>query len=419
MKAKLISVGDEILIGQIINTNAAFLGERLYSAGIPVHKNVVIGDEEKILLEELSDSEMNYDVTIITGGLGPTHDDITKPVLVKFFNDRLVTDNKVLDHVRKIFSSKNIVMPVVNEGQALVPENSEVIWNENGTAPGILITKGRKIYVSLPGVPYEMKPMFDETVIPYLLKFFSGELNIVHLQKTLLTTGLGESSLNERIGNVYDIIGDSKLAFLPSSSGVRLRINAVGRDSSEAEKKISRIENKFREKIGEFIFGEGEIDLENVIGDILRQRKKTLSVAESCTGGRISSRIVSVAGSSDYYAGGVCSYSNEMKIKILGVKKETLDKSGAVSEETAVEMAEGVRKLTGTDYAVSTTGIAGPAGGSSLKPVGLVWIGYSDREKSHAHKFLFGSNREVNIQRSAQRALDILRRELLSISISY
>lgn len=419
MNAKLISIGDEILIGQIINTNAAFIGERFYSAGIPVEKIVVTGDEEKILMEELSDSEKNYDVTIITGGLGPTHDDITKPVLVKYFNDTLISDPNVLEHVKNIFSSKNLNMPLVNEAQALIPSKSKVIWNSNGTAPGILIEKNKKVFVALPGVPYEMKPMIDEKVIPFLKKLFEKEINSILRQKTLLTTGLGESSLNERLGNVLEIIGDSKLAFLPSSSGVRLRINVTGENENEASEKLSLIENKIRDKIGEFIFGEGEIDLENVIGEILKVNKKKLAVAESCTGGRISSRIVSVAGSSDYYCGGVCSYSNEMKMNILGVKENTLKKYGAVSEQTASEMAVGIRKITDADYAISTTGIAGPDGGTEDKPVGLVWIGFADRERSYSQKFLFGNNREINIQRSSQRALDILRRELLGIRSDY
>ncbi|MBK8984047.1 MAG: competence/damage-inducible protein A [Ignavibacteria bacterium] len=419
MKTKLISVGDEILIGQIVNTNAAFLGERLFSAGIPVHKNVVIGDEEDVLLSELSDSEKNYEVTIITGGLGPTHDDITKPALVKYFNDKLITDHKVLRHVRNIFASKNIVMPPVNAGQALIPENSEVIWNSNGTAPGILIKKNKKVFISLPGVPYEMKPMIDDTVLPYLKKYFAEDLKLFYRQKTLLTTGIGESSLNELIGNVYDIIGESKLAFLPSSSGVRLRINVTGKNNEDAENKIHSIECKLKDKIGDYIFGYGEEDLENVVGEILKKKNLTLSVAESCTGGRISSGIVSVPGSSEYYKGGVCSYSNDLKMNLLGVKKETLDSFGAVSRETAVEMAEGVRKLTDSDVSISTTGIAGPDGGTADKPVGLVWIGLSDRSNSFAMKFLFGNNREINIQRSSQRALEILRRHLLNIKIDF
>ncbi|HMS34227.1 MAG TPA: competence/damage-inducible protein A [Ignavibacteria bacterium] len=419
MKSKLISIGDEILIGQIVNTNAAFLGDILFSIGIPVAKTVVIADEEAALLSEFEDSFRNYDVTIITGGLGPTHDDITKPVLLKFFNDEYMRDEKVLEHVRNIFKSRNMNMPSVNEDQALVPKNSKVIWNANGTAPGIWIEKDNKIFIALPGVPYEMKSMIENEILPELKNRFSSGSGKVYLQKTLLTTGLGESSLNEMIGNVKEIIGESKLAFLPSATGVRLRINTEGNSEREAAEKINSIENRLRSKIGYLIYGVDKTELEKVIGDILTERKQTLSVAESCTGGMISSKIVSVPGSSDYYEGGVCVYSNLEKIKLLNIKKETLRKYGAVSEETACEMAGGVRNLMDTDFALSTTGIAGPSGGSGQKPVGFVWIGFSSKEKTYALSFNFGNNREINIQRASQRALEILRRELLNIEIRF
>ncbi len=419
MKSKLISIGDEILIGQIVNTNAAFLGDKLFSIGIPVARTVVISDEEEALLQELDDSHKNYDVTIITGGLGLTHDDITKPVLLKYFKDVLVRDEKVLEHVRNIFRSREMKMPPVNEDQALVPKNSKVIWNANGTAPGIWIEKDGKIFIAMPGVPYEMKAMTENILLPELKKRFSGINDKVYLQKTLLTTGLGESSLNELIGNVREMIGESKLAFLPSATGVRLRINTEGRSEEEASQKLSSIEEKLRSRINYLIYGTGNDELEKVVGDILRERRQTLSVAESCTGGMISSKIVGIPGSSDYYAGGVCVYSNLEKIKLLNIKEETLNKYGAVSEDTAKEMAAGVRELMDTDYALSTTGIAGPSGGSELKPVGLVWIGFSDNKKTYALRFNFGHNRSINIQRASQRALEILRRELLNIEIRF
>jgi competence/damage-inducible protein CinA-like protein len=386
---------------------------------MPVEKTVVIGDEENILYTELDDSLKNFDVTIITGGLGPTHDDITKPALVKFFEDELVTDEKVLEHVKNIFSSRNLKMPPVNEAQALVPKNSKVIWNANGTAPGIWIEKNNKIFIAMPGVPFEMKVMTEKEILPELRKKFESKTDKVFLQKTLLTTGLGESSLNERLGDIREIIGDNKLAFLPSQVGVRLRINTEGKSKSEALMKLSTIENKIREKAGNYIYGENEDTLEKIIGNILKERKQTLSLAESCTGGMISSRIVGVAGSSDYYIGGVCAYSNKEKIKLLNVSEDTLDKCGAVSEQTAIEMAAGVRKLMETDFAVSTTGIAGPAGGSKEKPVGLVWIGFSDKEKNYALDFLFGDNRQRNILRATERTLEILRRELFNIQIKF
>lgn len=419
MKSKIISIGDEILIGQIINTNAAYIGEMLFSAGFPVEKTVVIGDEENILLNELKDSTDNFDITIITGGLGPTHDDITKPTLIKFFNDTLVTDNKVLEHVKNIFSSRNIIMPEVNNAQALIPSGSKVIWNANGTAPGILFEVNDKVIIAIPGVPFEMKSMIDNEIIPFLKKKFLSDTSKVFLHKTLLTTGSGESSLNEMLGDVKDIIEDSKLAFLPSVTGVRLRINSEGKSLAEAQNKIAIIENKIRAKIQDYIYGENIDDLESVIGKILTERKQTLSVAESCTGGKISSRIVSVPGSSNYYIGGVCVYSNIEKIKLLNIREDTLSNYGAVSEQTAMEMAEGVREIMKTDFSISTTGIAGPTGGSDDKPVGLVWIGFSSKEKTFAMSFLFGDERQRNIERSSQRALEILRRELLNINLNF
>ncbi len=358
-------------------------------------------------------------MTIITGGLGPTHDDITKPALVKFFGDKLITDEKVLEHVKNIFSSRNLRMPEVNSGQALVPYGSKVIWNANGTAPGIWMEKNDKVFIAMPGVPFEMKPMFDNEILPLLRKKFSGQIKKILLQKTFLTTGIGESTLSEMLGDIKELTGESKLAFLPSSVGVRLRVNVAGKNENEAGEKLKEIEYKIIAKAGEYVYGINDDELEKVIGDILRRRKMTLSVAESCTGGMISSKIVSIAGSSDYYAGGICSYSNKEKISLLKVSEATLIKYGAVSEETAMEMAKGVRELMQTDYAISTTGIAGPSGGSEEKPVGLVWIGFSDKEKTYAKDFLFGDNRERNIQRASQRALEILRRELLNLQIKF
>jgi nicotinamide-nucleotide amidase len=419
IRSKLISIGDEILIGQIVNTNAAFIGEKMFSIGIPVHKTVVISDEEISLLQEFEDSYQNYDVTIITGGLGPTHDDITKPALAKFFNEKLVINNEVLEHVKNFFSSRKIEMPLVNEGQALVPENSEVIWNSNGTAPGIWIEKNGKIFVAMPGVPYEMKPMVESFVLPRLVRKFSHDNSKVFLQKTLLTTGIGESSLYEMFGDIETILDGNKLAFLPSATGVRLRMNVVGENEGDAFEKLRAFENRIRDKASDYVFGENDETLQSVVGILLRQSGKTLSLAESCTGGRISSSIVSVAGSSDYYLGGICAYANEEKIRLLNVSKESLEQHGAVSREVAVQMAEGARNLLRSDYALSTTGIAGPSGATPDKPIGLVWIGFSSSEKSYAMEFHFGNKREVNIERASQRALEILRRELLNIKIKF
>jgi len=294
-----------------------------------------------------------------------------------------------------------------------------VIWNANGTAPGIWIEKNDKVVIALAGVPFEMEAMIENTILNKLQKKFSSKIKNILKQKTLLTTGLGESSLNERIGDAKTILGDCKLAFLPSIEGVRLRINSSGKTEEEALEKIFEVETKIRNKAGDYIYGINEETIESIIGNILKERKQTLSVAESMTGGMISSRIVSIPGSSEYYIGGVCCYANKEKVKVLGVKQATLDKVGAVSKETAMEMASGVRKLMESDYALSTTGIAGPSGGTSKKPLGLVWIGFSSEEITYAMNFNFGDNRANIIQRSSMRALEILRRELLNKKLKF
>lgn len=415
LTSKIISIGDEILIGQIVNSNASYIGEKLYSIGIPVHKIVTIGDTEHALLEELEDSGKNYDVTVITGGLGPTHDDITKPILIKYFNDELVSDEKVLEHVKSIFKNRNIEMPDVNYGQAMIPKNSKIIWNKNGTAPGIWIEEKNKIYIALPGVPYEMKEMMTESVIPMLMESFKDKIDYILKSRTILTTGIGESTLAELIGDVKSFLGDNKLAFLPTLYGVRLRIDVKGGDFAEIENKLNAIEFSLRNKIGNYIFGTDEDLLEGKIGEILLEKNLNLSVAESCTGGLLASKITDISGSSKYFIGGICVYSNETKINLLDVDKKTIEKFGAVSEETALEMAKNVRKKFGTDIGLSVTGIAGPTGGTEEKPVGLVWIGYSDKTRTFAKKFMLGSKRDRTKLRSVYLALDILKKELSNL----
>ena len=411
--SKVISIGDEILIGQIINSNAAFISSRLYTIGIPVKRIVSIPDREEELLLELTDSVENFDVTIITGGLGPTHDDITKPVLTKFFEDELITDEEVLEHINDLFKKRNIKMPESNEEQATVPRNSKIIWNDIGTAPGLWFDKDDHIIIALPGVPFEMKAMIDKFVLLMLKEKFTSKINYVLKSRSLLTTGISESGLHELIGDVNGFIGDSKLAFLPSLKGVRLRIDVKANDEDTADKKISEIEEAINKKAGKYIYGTDDDLLEKIVGDLLLKKGITLAVAESCTGGLLSSRITDISGSSQYYAGGVCSYSNDVKTKVLKVNKDTIEKHGAVSEETALEMANGIRNIMKTDIGISITGIAGPSGGTDEKSVGLVWIGYSDKTKTFARKFMFGSIRERNKIRAAQVAFQILRYELI------
>lgn len=412
LKAKVIAIGDEILIGQIVNSNAAYIGQKLYEAGIPAYRMITISDEEQPLLDELKDSMENYDVTIITGGLGPTHDDLTKPVLVKFFEDELIFNEEVMKDVEQIFTSRNIYMPEMNREQAMVPKSAKVIRNKNGTAPGMWFEKGGKIFVSMPGVPYEMRTMMDEYVIPTVKEYFKGKIDSVLKYRTILTTGIGESMLFEKVGDLKEELGSGKLAYLPSASGVRMRVEVIAKSEEEAESRLDELERIIRDKAGEYIYGTDDAKPEEMIGEELKKRGLTLSIAESCTGGRISAAIVSVEGSSKYYEGGVCSYSYDAKVDLLGVNREELEKHGAVSEEIAIQMVEGVRKRFNTDIALSATGIAGPGGGMPGKPVGMVWIGYSDKSKTYAKKFNFGNDRGRNIERTTVTALEILRREL-------
>ncbi|MCB0721847.1 MAG: competence/damage-inducible protein A [Ignavibacteriae bacterium] len=409
MKTKVIAIGDELLIGQIINSNAAYIGEKLYASGMPVQKMVTISDEEQSLINELYDSMANYDVTIITGGLGPTHDDLTKPILTKFFGDELEFNEEVMEDVEKIFTSRKVYMPESNREQAMVPKTAKVMRNKNGTAPGMWFERDWKVVVSLPGVPYEMKAMMEEYVVPGLKEYYKDRIRTVNKYRVILTTGIGESTLFEKVGDMKEQLNGGKLAYLPSASGVRLRVEVQANSDKEADTKLDALEKYIRDKAGKYVYGTGSESMEVTIGRELLKRKLTLATAESCTGGRISATIVSVAGSSEYFNGGACTYSNKAKRDVLGVKKKTLKKHGAVSAQTAKEMAKGARKKFKSDIAISTTGVAGPTGGSDEKPVGLVWIGYSDKKKTYAMKFYFGNDRGRNIERSTMAALEVLR----------
>ena len=423
MNSAVISIGDELLIGQVINTNASYLSAKLLEIGIPAEKIITLPDDEKEILNSFRAVFPKYDVTIITGGLGPTHDDITKTCIAKYFKSKLVIDKKVLRHVKSIFKRRRMPMPETNIEQAMIPAVSKALPN-TGTAPGILIDKSGKVFCALPGVPREMAFIMETSLLPYLVKKYKPRKDrrvIVH--RTLHTIGISESLLYEKAGNIKEIEvkkknSEVKLAFLPSNYETRLRILAAAIDIKTANRNLNSAIEKLKSRVGKYIYSYDESPLHKVIGDLLRKKKLTLSVAESCTGGLIASKITDIAGSSDYFLEGVISYSNEAKKEILGVKKETLKAYGAVSKQTAVEMAEGVRKRSGSDIGISTTGIAGPAGASKNKPVGLVWIGYSDKNISFAKDFYFTKDRLRNKEVMSKMALEILRRKLLRISIN-
>ena len=417
MKAEIISIGDELLIGQVINTNQAFIAERLNSIGIAVSRMTTVGDEEDAILESFAEALDNCSIVLVTGGLGPTHDDITRTAVCKFFATDLVVNEEALQRVRGFFGRRGIAPKKINEDQALVPRSCTVIQNNHGTAPGYLFERDEKFFMAMPGVPFEMKAMVEDFILPYFAQRASG---LVIQHRTLKTTGIGESFLAEQIGDVNALFGPgdgTTLAFLPGPTGTRLRITVRAKNAAAAHAQVEMVERAIRAKAGKYIYASGDEDLEHVIGKLLLERHLTLAVAESCTGGLISDRITNVPGSSSYFDRSYITYSNDAKLKDLGVPSALILQHGAVSREVAEAMAEGVRGKSNTDIGLSTTGIAGPTGGSAEKPVGLVWVGYSDRSGTLAIRFTLGDERRRIKERAAQAALELLRRKLLKVDL--
>lgn len=417
MKAEIVSIGDELLIGQVINTNQAFIAEKLNSIGIPVHRMTTVGDSEHAILESLAKALGDHDLVIVTGGLGPTHDDITRTAVCKFFQTDLIVNEEALKRIRQIFERRGITPKKINEDQALVPRSCTVIQNRHGTASGYLFERDKKYFIVMPGVPFEMKAMVEDFVLPFFAARASG---LVIQHRTLKTTGIGESFLAEQIGDVKTLFtpeDGTTLAFLPSPAGTRLRISVRARSAEEAKKKIQGVEQEIRSRAGKYIYAADEEELEQTVGRLLLERRLTLAVAESCTGGLIADRITNVPGSSNYFERSYVTYSNDSKLADLGVPISLIRDHGAVSREVAEAMASGVRSKSNTDLGLSTTGIAGPSGGSPEKPVGLVWVGFSDRTGGLALRFNFGDDRRRTKERAAQAALELLRRKLLKIDL--
>lgn len=410
MNAEIINIGDELLIGQVINSNASWLGEQLNKIGVAVKQVSIISDQQDQILETLKDAEKRVDIILITGGLGPTKDDITKQTLCNFFNTKLIFHQPTYEDVEKLFHSRGLKVKEINRKQAEIPENCIPIRNTNGTAPGMWFEKDGKIIVSMPGVPYEMKPMITDFVIPKLVRQFDTHI-IYH--KTILTQGMGESSITEIINDwENNLPANFKLAYLPQPGIVRLRLTATGDNLIMIRKEVENQVRELQRIIPDLIFGYDNDMLEEIIGRLLKEKGLSLATAESCTGGYIAHLITSIPGSSVYFTGSLIAYSNKIKETVLGVKEETLKQYGAVSKQTVVEMAEGVRKLYGTDYAIAVSGIAGPEGGTPQKPVGTTWIAISSPHKTHAQKFLFGEHRGRNIRKAAVTALNELRKVL-------
>ena len=415
MTAEIITIGDELLIGQVINTNQAFIAERLQSVGITIQRMLTVGDNEEEILGSFAEGLSAHDVIVVTGGLGPTHDDVTRAAVCKFFNTDLIVNEQALHRITELFRRRGIPLIQLNEDQALVPRDCTVIQNSQGTAPGYLFEREGRYCIVMPGVPFEMKAMMDEFVIPYFAERRTGGV-IRH--KTLKTTGIGESILANQIGAVAPLLAPHPgvtLAFLPSPTGVRLRITAKGTNPGDVDQAIQQVEDGLRAKAEKFIYGVDDEELEEVVGKLLLERRLTISIAESCTGGLIADRFTNVPGSSSYFERGVIAYSNASKVTMLQVPLSLLDAHGAVSKEVAEAMAAGIRTVSKTSIGLSTTGIAGPTGGTGEKPVGLVWIGYSDAQGTLAIKFHFGEDRRRVKERAAQAALELVRRKLLKI----
>ncbi len=413
MKAIILTIGDELLIGQVINTNAAYIAKKLNAIGIDVVKNVTVGDNETEILKAFTESFEQATLTVVTGGLGPTHDDITKKCLCNFFGVQLVFRQEVLDDIHTLLQHRSFTMTKATEEQALVPENAVIMHNTVGTAPGLMMEKNGKYLVAMPGVPFEMERMIDDFVIPH----FRGKVrgNVI-LHRTFNTTGIGESVLAEQLGDLDALLEGASLAFLPYPHGVRLRVTIKSNDASSAKEQLKNIEARIRAKAEKYIYGVDDETLEEVIGKLLHARKLTLAIAESCTGGLIANRITNISGSSQYFERGAITYSNQSKTDLLDVPKQLIEQHGAVSKEVAEAMASGIRKHAQTDIGISTTGIAGPTGGTPEKPVGLTWIGYSDAKETLAVKFLFGNERLRVKERASQAALEILRRKILKLA---
>ena len=410
MLAEIITIGDELLIGQVIDTNSAWIAEQLNMAGIKVHQITSISDNQEHILQTLKEASSRVQLILITGGLGPTKDDITKQTLCKYFDTSLIFSEEAYKNVENLFYHRGVKVTEVNRQQAMVPANCKVLPNVNGTAPCMWFEKENCIYVSMPGVPFEMKAIMEQEVIPLLLH--KQKQVIIH--RTILTEGVGESMLASIIETWEDALPEFiKLAYLPQPGMVRLRLTAYGKDREVLQDAVSKAEKELYPLAGKYIFGFDNDTIESVIGQLLRQKGMTLSTAESCTGGNIAQLITSIAGSSDYFKGSVVAYSNEIKEKMLGVPHQTLVDHGAVSEQTVVAMAEGIRERFDTDYSIAVSGIAGPGGGTDEKPVGTTWIAVATPSGTTARKFLLGDHRGRNIRKASVAALNMLRGKLI------
>lgn len=410
MRAEIISIGTELLLGDIVNSNAQFLGQELAALGIEMYYQQVVGDNEERILHAFKEAYNRCDIIITTGGLGPTDDDLTKEMAAKYFNKRLFEDKEALENLQEYFKFRKRKMTTNNLKQALIPEGATAIKNNNGTAPGVIIEENNKIMIILPGPPKEMKPMFEEDIKPYL----KSKSDSVIISKMIKILGIGESAVAETVKDLMESQSNPTIAPYAKEIGVILRITAKAENEAAALKLIEPLEIEIKNRLGENVYATEDISIEDVVAKLLIENKYTVSTAESCTGGMIASTLINYPGISEVFMEGAVTYSNEAKHKRLGVKNETLEKYGAVSEETAREMAIGIAKKANTDVSIVTTGIAGPGGGTEEKPVGLVYIGVYVKGKVKVEKHIFKGNRSKVRNQATITALDILRRCLIN-----
>lgn len=410
--ASIITIGDELLIGQVVDTNSAWIAQELNKTGISVKHRVAVGDNKEDIIRALNEEQQLADIILITGGLGPTADDITKPLLCEYFGGKMILHEPTLDFIIELFEKKfRRPMTDRNRKQAEVPDTCTVLMNERGTAPGMMFKKGEKTFVAMPGVPHEMKWLMQTHVLPYIAEnYHSGFVE----HKTLITAGIGESSLADKIQDIEEKIPvHIKLAYLPNFGMVRLRLTGYGKDRNVLLEDLQLQFDLLKDSVAEFLVTEEDLALEAVVGKLLKEGNQTVSTAESCTGGLIAHLISSVPGASAYFKGSIVSYSNEVKTNLLGVSAEILNNSGAVSEETVIQMATEVRKKLNTDYSVAVSGIMGPDGGTVDKPVGTVWIAVASKNKVQTNVFNLPFDRQRNMQQTAINALNFLRKQIV------
>ncbi len=411
MNAEIIIIGEEVLSGQTVDSNSAFIARHLADIGIEVVRKITVGDRPDDIREAIQAAWKRSPVTIMTGGLGPTTDDVTKNAICAAFDRKLVLNDEVLRHLEALFASRQRKMPAIAQSQALQPQGADLVMNPVGTAPAIVFQDSERFFAALPGVPAEMEALVEQAIVPYLSRR-PGRGTII--MRRIRTIGITETEIAETIAELEPVSDKLRLAYLPSYKGVDLRVTAIGTNHDETEAAAEQLAKAIALKLGDYVYATGDESMPEIVARLLKAKGRTLATAESCTGGLIAKQLTDMAGSSEFFVGCVVSYSNSVKEQVLGVPAQLLSEKGAVSHEVAEAMALGALRLTSADYAISVTGIAGPGGATPEKPVGLVYIGYADQKGNvSAHKLnLFGTRERIR-ERSATQALDILRRKLL------